>query len=293
MTPADVFAVMEATWPPAAVQRIGPWMIRDGAGGGKRVSAATVEAEWTDADLPLAESAMRGLGQDRLFLIRAGDAALDTALAAHGYCIVDPVTVYACPVADLAAPPGMTTFPHWPPLAIARDLWAEGGIGAARVAVMNRAAGPKTAILARNKDRPAGVAFVALHGRHAMLHALEITPSQRRQGSAHHIVQAAARWALDHGAITLSLAVTTDNTPARALYASLGMQAVGHYHYRETQARQEANARVPHPHPDRGLAGGPDRTRPVPDAGVSGRVRSHRQPGRTLDQLSTAHRPFC
>lgn len=234
MTPAEISAVMEATWPPALAQRVGPWMIRDGAGGGKRVSAATVEEDWTAADLPIAQSAMRGRGQAVLFLIRAGDTSLDTSLAAQGFRVVDPVTVYACPAADLAAPPGMTTFPHWPPLSIAGDLWAEGGIGPARLAVMNRAAGPKTAILARSGDRPAGVAFVAVHGPHAMLHALEITPSQRRQGSAHHIVQAAAAWALDHGAVTLSLAVTSQNTPARALYASLGMQAVGHYHYRQT-----------------------------------------------------------
>ena len=168
-----------------------------------------------------------------LFLIGAQDAALDMALAGRGYRIVDPVVAYACPAASLGPPPPMTSFPHWPPLAIARDLWAEGGIGPERVAVMDRAGGPKTAILARQSDRPAGVAFVALSGTTAMLHALEVTPARRRQGSAHHILQAAATWALDHGADTLSLVVTAANLPARALYASLGMQAVGTYHYRQ------------------------------------------------------------
>ena len=286
MTPALLAQVMEATWPPARTQHLGPWTIRDGAGGGKRVSAATADGIWTEADLAQAEAAMRAQGMRPLFLIREGGgesagraegaaggrgggvgggerggigeragiggvasacggagagsgggagngAALDTALAARGYHIIDPVVAYACAAGGLAQPPGMTTFAHWPPLAIARDLWAEGGIGPARLAVMDRVTGPKCAILARQADRPAGVAFVAVSAGVAMLHALEITPARRRQGSAQHIVQAAAGWALTQGAATLSLVVTVANQPARALYASLGMQAVGHYHYRQ------------------------------------------------------------
>jgi N-acetylglutamate synthase len=43
----DVFAdAMEATWPPAATTRLGPWLLRDGKGGGKRVSAATLAGEF-------------------------------------------------------------------------------------------------------------------------------------------------------------------------------------------------------------------------------------------------------
>lgn len=236
LSPADLAQAMQATWPPADLRRLGPWAIRDGAGGGKRVSAATAEDAWTEADLPLAEAEMAARGVRPLFLIRDGEAALDAALARRGYGIVDPVVAYACAAASLPPPPGMTTFPHWPPLAIVRDLWAEGGIGPTRLAVMDRVAGPKAAILSRQGDRPAGAGFVALCGRTAMLHAIEITPARRRQGSAHHIVQAAAQWALDQGADRLALVVTAANGPARALYASLGMQAVGQYHYRQTQA---------------------------------------------------------
>ena len=222
-------AAIEATWPPAAVRDLGPWRLRDGAGGGKRVSAATVAGAWTDDDLALAEAAMA----QPLFQIRPGDAALDAALAARGYRLIDPVVVYEAPVAGFASPPRMTTFPHWPPLAMATDLWAEGGIGAARLGVMHRALGPKVAILARGSDRVAGVAYVAVHGTTAMLHALEVTPALRRQGAAQHILRAAAIWAQEAGAETLSLVVTEANTAARNLYASLNMQVVGQYHYRE------------------------------------------------------------
>ncbi|WP_101341374.1 GNAT family N-acetyltransferase [Cereibacter azotoformans] len=234
MTPQDIYATLEATWPAARLSRTGPWAIREGKGGGKRVSAATAEGPWRPDDLPAAEQAMEGLGQTPLFLLRAGEEALDATLAGRGYRIVDPVTAYACPAARLAAdpPPHMAAFPHWPPLGIARDLWAEGGIGPARVAVMERAAGPRCAILGRQNDRASGAAFVALHGRFAMLHALEVAPELRRLGSAGAILRRGACWAQEQGAEWFSVVVTSANGPARTLYGSLGMEEVGQYHYR-------------------------------------------------------------
>lgn len=233
MTPEALAEAMEATWPPARVLRVGPWVLRDGQGGGQRVSAATVAGDWAEADLAEAEAGMDALGQKRLFLIRAGDEALDAALAARGYRVNDPVVAYAAPVASLAGPvSGMAAFAHWPPLAIACDLWAEGGIGPARLAVMARVAVPKVAILGRSDDKPAGVAFVACAGPVAMLHALEVRPAMRRQGAARKMLIAAAHWAQAQGAQTFALVVTEANAPARALYERLGMTTVGRYHYR-------------------------------------------------------------
>lgn len=235
LSPDLLAAVTEATWPAAATNRHGPWLIREGQGGGQRVSAASAIGDWTDDDIPSAESAMRTLGQSPLFVLRPTDTALDAALAARGYAYHDPVVIYASPVADLAAkePPFLTSFPHWPPLAVARQLWADGGITPARIAVMDRVTGPKTAILGRAGDRAAGIAFTALHANIAMLHALEVAPDQRRKGCAHNILRAAAIWARDNGADTLALLVTERNTAARALYASLNMPVVGQYHYRK------------------------------------------------------------
>ena len=233
MTPDALARVMEATWPAARVHRVGPWLIREGAGGGQRVSAASVTDTWAEADIPQAEAAMDALGQKRLWLIRDGDADLDTALAARGYRINDPVVAYAAPVARLAGDVSpMAAFAHWPPLAITREIWAEGGIGPARVAVMERVTGRKTAILGRSSDTPSGAGFVALADDTAMLHALEVRPAARRQGSAHNMLIAAANWAQDQGATMFSLVVTKANAPARALYERMGMLPVGHYHYR-------------------------------------------------------------
>lgn len=229
MTPETLAEVMEATWPPASARRLGPFTLRDGAGGGKRVSAASCEAGFAATDLDAAEAAMVA----PLMLIRETDTDLDAALDARGWRVVDPVVAYAAPVASLSADlPPLAAFPHWPPLEITRALWAEGGIGPARIAVMDRVMGRKAALLARTGDRPAGVAFVACHGKDAMLHALEVRPDQRRMGTGQALLHSAANWAASEGATRLSLVVTRQNVAARALYARLGMSVVGQYHYR-------------------------------------------------------------
>lgn len=234
MTPNRLLRAMDATWPAAFCYRAGPWTVREGQGGGQRVSAATPAGDWTPDDIPLAEAAMQALHQAPLFMLRPEDTSLDALLDARGYAFTDEVALYAANCTRLADPPPdpMTTFPHWPPLAIARDLWSDAGIGAARLCVMDRTRGPKTVILGRARDRAAGVAFVACDGDTAMLHALEVTPALRRHGVARAILRAAAAWALTQGSIDLSLAVTAANGTARTLYASQGMQPVGTYHYR-------------------------------------------------------------
>lgn len=226
---------MEPTWPPAATAQVGRWLIRQGDGGGKRVSAASALGPVTPDDLAMAEAAMAALGQGLLFKLGPDDGLLDQLLAARGYRVVDPVVIYAAASAPLAALPvvAVAAIPHWPPLQIARDIWAEGGIGAARIAVMDRVALPKTVVLGRSSGHAAGCAFVAATADTAFLHALEVRPALRRQGTAANIVKMAAKWAVSMGAGQLALAVTEANGPARHLYASLGMVVVGSYHYRQ------------------------------------------------------------
>lgn len=248
-----LFAVMDATWPAAALHRAGPWLVREGLGGGSRVSAATAEADWDEAEIAVAEAVHDRLGQPRLFMIRDGETALDEALAARGYTVATPVALYEGATAKLAAepPPPVSAFALWPMLAIQRDLWAEGGIGPARTAVMERARGPKTTILGRVRDRAAGTAYVAISGDTAMLHALHVAPELRRQGTAVNMMRSAARWAQDHGAERFSLVVETANAPANALYASLGMRIVGQYHYRIQKPQRPASSDQGHRTSDR------------------------------------------
>lgn len=229
-----LYDVVEVTWPPAASSQIGAFTIRDGAGGGKRVSAATINREVTPDDLPMAEAAMVSLGQTPLFMIRDGDAALDAILDAHGYRIVDPVNIYLAPVHPLAEAdlPRVAAFTIWEPLQIMRDIWAAGGISPERVAVMERAQCPKTGLFGRHDNRPAAAGYVGLHEDIAMVHALEVLERDRKNGVGGFMMRRAARWARDHGASQLAVICTRANTGANALYTSMGFQLVGHYHYR-------------------------------------------------------------
>ena len=229
MTPLALTRAMEATWPPARTWRVGPFRLRDGAGGGKRVSAATVAGEWNAAELAAAEAAMAA----PLFIVGPQDGVLDGELEARGYRVVDPVLFYSCAVAGVEPPAWFTAFPHWPPLQMARDLWAEAHIGPERLAVMARVAGPKVVILGRSDDRPVGVVFAALAGECVMVHALEVAQPMRRRGVAQALLRAAADWGRQGGAMELALVVTEANAGARALYEKLGMRVVGGYHYRQ------------------------------------------------------------
>ncbi len=241
LSTAKLYEVIDATWPAAGFHRAGPWTLRAGQGGGKRVSAATTDSPVDDADIALAESGLADLGQPPLFMIRAGQQALDEMLDRRGYDLIDPVNAYATPAARLTdiPLPRVTVFAVWEPLAIMREIWAAGGIGPGRLAVMDRARDPKTGLMARFNDKPGGTAFVAIHDGVAMLHALEILPHQRQQGLGKWMMRAAAFWAVEQGADTLSVICTAANRGANALYTSLGMQPVGEYHYRTLQIQKE------------------------------------------------------
>ena len=228
-----LYEAITTTWPARRTRQEAGWEIRDGAGGGKRVSAVTL-AQKDLADIDWIEATLTAQGQEHLFMIRDGDEILDEALAARGYEIIDPVTLYLCETAYLrpAPLPRAQSYCIWEPLHIMSEIWAAGGIHAPRIALMHRVQTPKTALLARIGDTPAGVGFLALDGEIAMLHAVEVLPSFRRRGVAKKLMAQAAKWADDHGARYMALMTTRDNKAANRLYSSLGMRPVGHYHYR-------------------------------------------------------------
>jgi len=234
MTPQALTHLIDATWPAKCIHDVAGWSIRTGGGGGSRVSAATATHTARIDDRALAETAMRDLQQTPLFMVRHDEDALDAALANDGYLTKDPVTYYTTPTAALAThrPPAVSCFEVWPPLATQAEIWDAGGVDEARLAVMSRAQGPKTTVLGRIHDTPAGTAFAAIHNGTAMLHAIETSHAFRRQGVARNMIRALAFWASDRGADQIALLVTRANSGANALYTSLGMTPVGGYHYR-------------------------------------------------------------
>lgn len=229
----DLFAASEATWPAARVWEQDGFTLRDGQGGGQRVSAATASGPVTPEQIAAAEAAMRAIGQKPIFCERGTTPELDAALAERGYEIKDPTTIYVSPIEKLTDKPipRVTAFTIWEPLAIMKEIWATDGIGPARLAVMNRAA-RKTAVLARWNEKPGGVAFVAVHDKICMVHGLVVLPHQRRQGVAEWIMRRAAIWGQAQGATHIAVLCVDANAGANALYRALGFDAVGGYHYR-------------------------------------------------------------
>lgn len=233
-TAQTLYRVCERTWPAKSESLQGAFTIREGAGGGQRVSAATLEGDPTVAAIDAAETAMRALEQVPLFMIRDGENALDAALEARGYAVKDPVNLYACPIEALTDVeiPKVTAFTIWEPLHMMRDIWAAGGIGQGRIDVMDRCTLPKTGLLGRWNDHPAGTGYVAIEDGIAMVHALEILEHQRGQGVGKWLMRRAAVWAQAQGAHHMSVICTQENAAANGLYRSLGMDLVGSYHYR-------------------------------------------------------------
>lgn len=226
---------LERTWPPAETLRRDGWILRRGAGGGKRVSAASAD---DGEDVEAAAAAMRGWGQRPLFRLAGGEAALDERLAALGYAKVDPTVFYVGAPEDIAAAPlrrGVKWVEVAARLALLDEIWEKGGVGPGRRAVMDRAPAPKTVLMSRTDMTVAGVAFAALDRDIAMVHAVEVRPHLRRAGAGAALAVGAAAWARAQGARWLALAVTEANVPARALYEKLGMEAAGRYHYRQAE----------------------------------------------------------
>lgn len=222
-TAENLFDVIDETWPAFAKETVDGWCIREGRGGGKRVSAAN--QVHVSADIGVAEKAMASLKQDPLFMIRDGFPTLEMHLAKRGYSIIDPVIMLAKPVArnaeNLAA--DFLDTPSDEQL----KIWKSGGIGKNRIAVMDRVNHPKTFL---QVDGATG--FVAVYNDIAMVHAVEVDSNRRRQGIGKQLMTAAAMWAGMKGAKTISVVTTRDNRAAQNMYKQLGYSVIGHYHYR-------------------------------------------------------------
>ncbi|MBK0401045.1 GNAT family N-acetyltransferase [Limibaculum sp. M0105] len=236
-TPPDAERLLDAvdvTWPAAEQREVAGWRLRRGVGGGKRVSAASALAAGSLPDIGAAVSGLAAWGQQPLFRVTPGEEALDDALHARGYAVIDPVVIYCAPAVSIddGADQTARVIRVETPLRIVDEIWAEGGIGPGRRAVMDRPAGPRAVLLARVEDRPAGVAFVAIDDGIAMIHAIEVGEVFRRKGAGGALLRGAARFALEHDAPWLALAVTEANAAAHALYEGLGMTVAARYHYR-------------------------------------------------------------
>ncbi|MBL4750627.1 MAG: GNAT family N-acetyltransferase [Amylibacter sp.] len=227
----DLFDALDATWAPLALHTHDGWIIREGAGGGQRVSAATPLIDTQNHKISSAVDKMASLGQLPLFMIRNTNTALDTELQDLGYKVVDPVVILIAPTAELLKNPlhkMQTVHTLNTPDTNAKNIWAAGGIDQGRLNVMARVKGPKTILSADGM----GVAFAATHNNIAMIHAVEVASNHRRKGVANAMMYKAFEWAKDQECTWIAILTVRANIPARTLYENLGMEKAAAYHYR-------------------------------------------------------------
>ncbi|PIB26548.1 hypothetical protein BFP76_11655 [Amylibacter kogurei] len=219
-----LYDTIDATWAPFEIQTLNGWQIREGRGGGKRVSAAT-QTE-SNAIIEEAESAMTALGQQHIFMIRAGFPTLEIQLARRQYSIMDATLIMACETSKIAAKHPVDVSQD--PSKTQAEIWGAGGIGQERLDVMRRVRVPKTCISIQNK----AAAFAAIHQGICMVHCVEVIESMRRQGLGKQIMQAVAEWAAQNKAHTVCILVVAANHGAKTMYEKMGLVEVGKYHYR-------------------------------------------------------------
>ena len=219
-----LYEVLDFTWPSVTTELHHGWQIKNGSGGGKRVSAAIQNSP--TAKVEVAEKLMNALGQKKLFMIREGNEILDYKLHKLGYKLIDPSILLGSPIERLDK-----TFDgefHVAPNEKMKALWINAGINEKRLNVMNRAKVLKSYVSIDNT----AVAFVAICNSIAMVHALEVAKVKQRQGFGKKIMQQIAGWAATNGANYLTVITVHNNLPAKSLYQHLRMTKLGNYHYR-------------------------------------------------------------
>ncbi|MDO5658244.1 MAG: GNAT family N-acetyltransferase [Paracoccus sp. (in: a-proteobacteria)] len=224
-------AVFDATWQAAQSRRFGGLVALEAAGAGDRVNGAHRVGDWSEKDIDAACAQLAEWGIAPLFRVDDADAGFIAALEARGFQRSPSALMMGIApdrLTDRPIPP-VTAFEHWPPLAVQRDMWVEGGFGSPRLAVMDRVEVVKTSLLGRIDDRAAATGFLALHDGIAMLHALVVAPEHRRKGMAGWMLRRAALWAQAQGADQLVLAVGVENHGAIATYDALGFARLADY----------------------------------------------------------------
>jgi N-acetylglutamate synthase len=229
-----LFTALDQTWPAAEFRNAGPWCIRKGLNGGKRVSCASQTRTPGISDLVTALDILKEFGQQQLFMVRGPDTTLDAMLCDQGFSIIDPVELLVGQPDQIARydPHSIEVIEVDQPMPILAEIWLQGGIGPGRLQVMQRSTGPSICFMGRLESHPVGAAFAACHNGIAMVHAVEVLTHVRRKGLGLKIMGAAASWAARQGADTLTVLVLSENLPAISLYKKMGMEVAGRYHYR-------------------------------------------------------------
>ncbi|MGN9766150.1 GNAT family N-acetyltransferase [Micromonospora sp. SD12] len=224
----------DEAWPAAVRGRLGDWRLRAADGWTGRANSALPVGD-PDRPLPAALDAVErwyaDLGQPPMVNTPLPLAApVGAELDARGWVGRPPVLVQTVPLAGL--PPAAPEHAGAPPVALATapsDDWLtvaagrKGGLPDAARHVLTAVDQVRFAhVYADGALLAIGRGTVTGPGRWLGLSLIEVLPEARRQGLAGRIIRALVDWGAAAGASRAFLQVEQRNTPAVALYRSLG-----------------------------------------------------------------------
>lgn len=228
-------------WPAAAETVVDGWLLRRSGGRIRRSNSANPlrgKRGAPDAVLDAAETFYVGHGQTPLFRVPDIAAELETALDRRGYdweggtihlhAGIDELSagrdgrVAVSPTPDedwFAARFRMGTYDDTE-RRVFRDM-------------TDLISGDKAFVSCERDNAIAALAYGVIRDGLLVVESVETDPRFRQQGLGRRTVGGLIDWARRAGASAACLQVVVDNTPARALYASLGFsRELYRYHYR-------------------------------------------------------------
>jgi GNAT superfamily N-acetyltransferase len=239
----------------------GTWLMRFSAGLSRRANSVNPlrpECDGVAAAITAGEALYRSHGLPTIFRVPSiVDPALDRELAARGYtsegdsCVLyGALDALVSGAGSGAADPAVRLMPS-PEAEWLRAMARLQGHTTATSAVYRRIVGaiaiPARFALLTLDGTPAALAYGAIHDGLLCYESVITDPGRRRQGCARRVIASLALWARESGAPGACLQVEAGNTPARALYQSLGFAELHRYHYRREPPRVDCV--------DRGKAG--------------------------------------
>jgi ribosomal protein S18 acetylase RimI-like enzyme len=234
-----------ATWPALEEEWLNGWLLRAGGGVTRRANSAS-PVDDHDSDLRMQVTrcedwfAARSL-PSIVRLSPLADPEVDRFLAAAGYQRDRGALIMTRPIAGFPRSGPATVSVDRKPCQQWLDLMAkEPGRGGANREVLGR--------MFRRVEGPAGFAHITVGDRmhaiglgvvaddHVALFMMQTEADQRRRGLAKAIAAALAEWGATMGVSNAFLQVHPANTPAIALYGSLGFEERYEYWYRQRLA---------------------------------------------------------
>ncbi|MGK9234489.1 GNAT family N-acetyltransferase [Inquilinus limosus] len=222
-------------WPSPRQVLLGGWLLRASGGATRRTNSVNPLRSGShdpSGIIAAAESIYRGLGRPAIFRVPSIAAGMDGPLERQGYAAEAETTTLLADLADHrprdCAEIELTDQPGEDWLALRSDP-----ADPVFRCMLDSIVLPKVFAACRIDGQVVAKAYGVVHDRLLVVESVATHPEHRQRGYGARTVGHLMDWALTQGAGGACLQVVADNTPALALYASLGFRTeLYRYHYR-------------------------------------------------------------